>query len=203
MVCYWPIAANDFKSMRSLKEVLFYIRADLFRYRRNGLYGFLGGYWRNPGFRYTFWLRLASFFLHRPLLRLCFLIAELQHRHFGIKFGICIPCDTPIGPGLYIGHHGGIVVNDEAVIGANCNLSQGVTIGMSVRGEREGCPVIGDRVYIGPGAVIIGKVCVGSDVAIGANCVVTKDVPCSGVVAGVPGEVISFKGSKGYINNTL
>ncbi|MFC2064935.1 serine O-acetyltransferase [Chloroflexota bacterium] len=75
-------------------------------------------------------------------------------------------------------------------------------MGKANRGEREGYPVIGDNVYIGPGAKIIGKVHVGNNVAIGANCVVTKDVPDNAVVAGVPGRVISMKGSEGYVENT-
>jgi serine O-acetyltransferase len=63
-------------------------------------------------------------------------------------------------------------------------------------------PVIGDNVYIGPGAKIIGRVNMGSGVAIGANAVVTKDVPDNAVVVGVPAKVISYNGSKGYINKT-
>jgi serine O-acetyltransferase len=57
-------------------------------------------------------------------------------------------------------------------------------------------------VYIGPGAKIIGAVRVGNNVAIGANCVVTKDVPDNAVVVGVPGKIISFRGSQGYVNRT-
>jgi len=63
-------------------------------------------------------------------------------------------------------------------------------------------PEIGDNVYIGPGAKIIGNIKIGNNAAIGANCVVTKDVPENGVVVGVPGRVISFEGSAGYINKT-
>jgi serine O-acetyltransferase len=187
----------------TFKQLFFCIRSDLFRYRRQGFSDFLIAYYKKPGFCFTFWMRLASFFLTKKILRPCFLIAEFQHHRLGIKYGICIPCDTPIGPGLYIGHHGGIVVNDEATIGANCNLSQGITIGMSVRGDRKGCPVLGDRVYVGPGAVIIGKINIGNDVAIGANCVVTKNVKDNSVVVGIPSKVISFNGSEGYINHTL
>lgn len=77
-------------------------------------------------------------------------------------YGISIPYNTRIGSGLYIGHFGGIVVNSEAVIGKNCNIHHGVTIGQANRGDKKGYPVIGDRVFIGPGAVvIIGKVKVG------------------------------------------
>jgi serine O-acetyltransferase len=60
--------------------------------------------------------------------------------------------------------------------------------------------VLGDSVYIGPGAKIVGAVRIGDRVAIGANCVVTKDVPDDSVVVGVPGTVISQEGSAGYIN---
>ena len=75
-------------------------------------------------------------------------------------------------------------------------------MGVANRGERKGYPTIGDNVYIGPGAKLVGKIIVGNNAAIGANCVVTKDVPENGVVVGVPGKVISMNGSVGYINRT-
>ncbi len=123
-------------------------------------------------------------------------------RHYETKFGISISDVVNIGSGLFIGHFGGIVVHDDTVIGRDCNISQGVTIGITNRGERKGVPIIGDRVYIAPGAKIIGGILIGNDAAIGANCVVTKDVPEHAVVVGVPGKVVSDKGSEGYINNT-
>jgi serine O-acetyltransferase len=138
----------------------------------------------------------------QPVLRIFFPIAWLINRHQQIRFGIGISYKTSIGPGLYIGHEGGIVVSELAVIGKNCNLSHQVTIGVSRRGQRAGVPVIGDNVYIGPGAKLFGAIVVGDNVAIGANCVVTRDVPENGVVVGVPGRVISYEGSQGYINNT-
>lgn len=82
------------------------------------------------------------------------------------------------------------------------HLSQQVTIGVVNRGKMKGYPTIGDNVYIGPGAKVIGNVHVGNNVAIGANCVVTKDVPDNAVVVGIPGQVISYEGSTGYINKT-
>ena len=88
------------------------------------------------------------------------------------------------------------------MIGRNCNLSHQVTIGISRRGERAGVPTIGDNVYIGPGAKLFGAISVGDNAAVGANCVVTRDVPEFGVVVGIPGRVISLDGSQGYINNT-
>ena len=56
--------------------------------------------------------------------------------------------------------------------------------------------------FVGPGAKILGAVIIGNNVAIGANCVVVKDVPDNAVVAAGPGEVISYKGSSGYVENT-
>ncbi|MFZ0034638.1 MAG: hypothetical protein WAK60_06590 [Sedimentisphaerales bacterium] len=129
-------------------------------------------------------------------------IARVILHHYTYKYGISIPYRTKVGSGFCIGHFGGIVVSERAVIGKNCNISQGVTLGKANRGKNEGYPIIGDNVYIGPGAKIVGKIRVGNNVAIGANCVVTKDAPDNAVVAGVPGEVISYNGSQGYVNKT-
>ena len=69
-----------------------------------------------------------------------------------------------------------------------------VTIGLKVRGKNRGNPTIGDNVYIAPGVKIFGDIKIGNNVAIGANCVVTKDIPDSSVVVGIPGKVISQEG---------
>jgi len=129
-------------------------------------------------------------------------IVRLLYGHYTFKYGISISPTTPIGSGLYIAHFGGIVVNTDASIGKNCNLSHGITIAQTNRGKRKGVPVIGDNVYIGPGAKIIGRITVGNNVAIGANCVVTRDVPDNAVVVGIPARIISYAGSEGYVNRT-
>jgi serine O-acetyltransferase len=179
-------------------------KSDLYRYSGNsGTRAFLTHYLFSPGYKYTFWMRLCAFLHAQKILKIFFPLAWLIYYRYQIKFGIAISYQENIGPGLYIGHHGGIVTNQYATIGKNCNISHGVTIGVTRRGEFEGIPQIGDNVYIGPGAKIIGKVKVGNNAAIGANCVVTRDVPENGVAVGVPGKVISMDGSKGYINNTI
>jgi serine O-acetyltransferase len=159
----------------------------------------------SDGFKYTFYLRLCRY-LHqrRPgwLFRPLYFIARSVLTHYKYKFGVVIPHSAKIGRGLYIGHIRNIVISDQAVIGDNCNLSQDVTIGQANRGVRKGAAVIGNNVYIGPGAKIVGAVHVGHNVAIGANCVVTKDIPDNAVVVGVPGRVISFEGSKDYVCRT-
>ena len=164
-----------------------------------------GGERFSDGVKYVFYLRLCRYLKSRrpglvfwPLYR----IAMRVFTHYKYKFGCSIPHSTSIGRGLYLGHIRDIVINERAVIGDNCNISQGVTIGQANRGRRKGTPVIGCNVYIGPGAKIVGAVQVGDHVAIGANCVVTDDVPDYAVVVGVPGRVISFEGSAGYVNRT-
>jgi serine O-acetyltransferase len=84
-------------------------------------------------------------------------------------------------------------------LGANCNLSPMVIIGFGAKGGRTGVPTVGDRVYVAPGAKIIGPIVVGSDVAVGANAVVCRDVPEHVTVGGVPAKVISLKGSAPYL----
>jgi serine O-acetyltransferase len=180
------------------------IRSDLWRYTGTcGVAAWLKCFFCIPGFRYTVLLRFYAYARHALWCQLGVRhLTVLLLRHYGIGFGIDISRDTQIGSGLYIGHYGGIVVNSAVVIGNNCNLSHGVTLGQSNRGDRAGCPTIGDNVYIAPGAKVIGRIHVGDHAAIGANAVVVEDVPAGGVVGGVPARVISSGGSEGYINRT-
>ena len=134
----------------------------------------------------------------RPVHYLC---RGLLHR-CAVRYGISIPYNTRVGPGLYVGHYGGIVINHEVVIGRDCNINHGVTLGAKYGGNNPGVPAIGDRVFIGPGAKIIGGITLGDDVAVGANAVVVASVPNRGVVAGIPARLISRKGSSDYVVNT-
>ncbi len=158
---------------------------------------------RRGPFQYNFWLRTCLYARSNAWLKYTvYPFARVMLRRLTFKLGISIPFDTEIGSGFCIGHFGGIFVNRGSVIGKNCNMSQGVTLGKANRGRNQGYPTLGDNVYIGPGAKIIGAVRIGNNVAIGANCVVTKDIPDESVVVGVPGRVISQNGSQGYINRT-
>lgn len=154
-------------------------------------------------FKYTFWMRTCAYTKSNRLLKLLvYPFARLNLFRLGYRFGISIPPVTQIGSGFYIGHFSGIIVSGYSVIGKNCNISQGVTLGQANRGRNAGYPTLGDNVYIGPGAKIVGAVKIGNNVAIGANCVVTRDIPDNSVVVGIPGKVISQDGSEGYVNNT-
>lgn len=94
-------------------------------------------------------------------------------------------CDTKIG-GLYIGHPYAITVNPKATLGCNCNLHKGVTIGQENRGRRRGAPTIGNCVWIGVNATVVGNITVGDDVLIAPNTYVNCDIPSHSVVFGNP-----------------
>lgn len=99
-----------------------------------------------------------------------------------LLFGIRISVNADIGPGLYIAHFGGIFVRCQA--GRNLTVTQDVTIGSKGAGKAGGWPVLGDNIYIGSGAKIIGEIHIGDDVVIGANTTVTVDVPARMRVVG-------------------
>lgn len=177
------------------------IREDLYRIRphKYSLYQLVQGF-RSQGFTYIFFLRKAKsarFLLSKFFYRICL-------RHYTYKYGFQIPYQAQIGPGLYIGHFGTIIVSVNAIIGKNCNLSPGVTIGRDHRGERRGSPSIGDHVWIGTNAVLVGKITVGNNVLIAPNAFVNFDVPDNSIVLGNPGKIIARENpTEGYINNRI
>ena len=117
---------------------------------------------------------------------------------------IQIPCKCKIGKGFYIGHNGRIIINPEAIIGDNCNIATGVTIGQENRGSRKGTPTIGNEVWIGTNAVIVGNIKIGNDVLIAPNSYVNFDVPSHSIVIGNPGKIIHRdNATDGYINNKV
>lgn len=90
------------------------------------------------------------------------------------------------------------------MIGSNCNLHKGVTIGAENRGKRKGCPTIGNCVWIGVNATVVGNVTIGDDVLIAPGAYVNCDVPSHSIVLGNPCKVISRDyTTDGYINNRV
>lgn len=154
----------------------------------------------------TLWIiflyRLSRWARHEcniPVLRVLLRIfCSILRRPIFFLHGTQIDLEADIGPGFYIGHYGGIWIG-PVKMGANCNISQNVTIGVGGRGEYRGIPEIGDNVYIGPGAILFGKIQVGNNVAIGANAVVSKTIPDNGIVAGNPARIVGYEGSKDLI----
>ena len=100
---------------------------------------------------------------------------------------------TEILCGLSIEHHGCIVIHGDSVIGDDCLIRHGVTLGNTGFEDPFGAPTLGNRVQIGAGAKILGRIRVGNGVIIGANAVVTRDVPDNAVVGGVPARTLSIR----------
>lgn len=112
----------------------------------------------------------------------------LLHRSVETITGIGLPKASCIGGGLRIWHFGGIFVHPEVVMGRNCTLRQGVTLGD--KGNGTGAPVVGNNVDFGSGAHVIGPVRVGNDVKVGALAVVVSDVPDGCTVVGNPARIV-------------
>jgi serine O-acetyltransferase len=147
--------------------------------------------------------RFASFIFVKfriPLIRqLLLFLCLLWRKLIEISTGISIPASAKIGSSFYIGHFGGIILNSNTSIGYNCNIGQGVTIGVSGIGDKRGVPIIGNNVFIGVNSVVIGKIVVGNNVLIGACSLVNTDVENNAVMLGVPAKRISQNSSNGYI----
>ena len=177
------------------------IKSDLFRYdKRKGWKGFISGI-HIPGFRYTFLLRKCQQYSKKNPLGVFFRILLY---HYSFKYGFQINPGTNIGEGLYIGHFGTIVVNGNAVIGKNCNLANGVTIGQENRGKRKGAPSIGNHVWIGTNAIVVGKIKIGDNVMIAPNAFVNCDIPSNSIAVGNPVKIIHHpQATNTYIEHVI
>ena len=163
----------------------------------------LGRYGRKPGFYlrvFHYLYRRASFTSFRPLQ----LLYKLIYRLWANRRGLEISGLNPIGGGLYLGHAYNITINPKANIGCNCNIHKGVVIGQANRGKNAGTPTIGDQVWIGINAAIVGNITIGDDVLIAPNTFVNVDVPSHSVVFGNPC-IIKHRdwATEGYINNIV
>ena len=123
-----------------------------------------------------FWKRILT-----PIYWLAFRVVETAT-------GISLPKSAQVGPGLRIWHFGNIFVHPSAVLGANCTLRQGVTIGN--RHEDGLVPCLGDYVELGAYAQILGHVRIGQGARVGAMSVVLQDVPDGAVAVGNPARII-------------
>jgi serine O-acetyltransferase len=182
------------------------LRSDVYRYRASAdWHAFLSAYLEDPGFRFTWYLRKVTFYsANKASWRFpAYLYNRLLLNHHRLKYGFDISPTTKIGPGLYLGHFGGVVISPYAILGENINIAHGVTIGAESRGRRRGAPTLENRVWVGPHAIIVGKITVGAEAMIGPGAYVNFDVPAKALVLGNPGKVVSFPGSAGYVNNTM
>ncbi len=164
---------------------------DLSRYREQGCCG--TDLWLNPAvwavasYRLSNWLyvekptaliRIPLKLLSFVFVKSCVVILEMD-----------LDPQATIGGGLYIGHTGGVHINPGAVLGRNCDVAHRVTIGASAMG-RQGVPTLGDDVYVGTGATLVGKIKIGNGAKIAANTLVMSNVPAGATVMGVPGRIV-------------
>lgn len=150
-------------------------------------------------FVYRFFNAVYRSKLPKILKSVILLFGVLHQKWIEIITGISIPYAATIGHSFYIGHFGSIIINSKSVIGDNCNISQGVTIGVSGRGTKRGVPVIGNNVYMGAHATIAGAITVGDGAVIGANSLVVSTVAPATTVVGVPAVEVSSNNSNDYI----
>lgn len=177
------------------------LREDFARYRAHYDGGFIKPLLLEQGVWAMAQYRLASGIYRSsapPIVKLPgLLFMTLLHKVIEMVTGLSVPYRADIGPGLYLGHFGPTIIHADAKIGAGCNVSQGVTIGISGRGERRGVPILGQRVFVGTHAVVCGRITLGDDVAVAANSLVTRDVEAHTTVMGSPAEVVDRRGSTG------
>lgn len=180
----WQLIASDYKKYKkyggNFISILFFTQ----------------GFWAILQYRFAHFVYQLKIPVLKQILQI---ICMFWQKTIEITTGISIPASAKIGHSFYIGHFGGIILNANTQIGNNCNISQGVTIGVSGLDEKRGVPAIGDNVYMGANCVIAGKITIGDDVLIGACSLVNTDVEASSVMLGVPAIKISANSSKGYI----
>lgn len=149
--------------------------------------------WTRPGFRamatYRFgvWAQgLRGRFLKRAVSRLYLMLHRFVRNHYTIE----VHRTARIGRRVKIAHQGGIVIHRFAQIGDECVIRQNVTLGAASEASHHLGPILGTRVDIGAGAVIIGQVKIGDGARIGPNSVVTMDVPSEATVFGNPMRIL-------------
>lgn len=155
----------------------------------------------SPNLHYIYLFRKAQKYSKTPIINILY---RFILRHYQIKYGFQIYPETQIDEGFYLGHWGAVVINPKTRIGKNCNIAQGVTIAQANRGKNEGVPEIGNEVWIGSNAVIVGNIKIGDNVLIAPNAYVNFDVPANSVVIGNPATITPKENAtEGYINNKV
>ncbi|MFM6191612.1 MAG: serine O-acetyltransferase [Planktothrix sp.] len=155
--------------------------------------------WTKPGFqavvvqRFGVWrMQIKSLIFRAPLS----FFYRMFYRKIRNTYGIELPYTVVLGRRVIVEHQHGIVIHGNSVIGDDCIIRQGVTIGNRYLDQPFEAPKLGKRVNIGAGAKILGNVTIGNDVCIGANAVVISDIPSGQTVVGIPAKIIHSKSSR-------
>jgi serine O-acetyltransferase len=149
--------------------------------------------WTRPGFRavavhrFGNWRMTVGPKLLRAPLSVLYRIAYRRCRNV---YGIELPYTVELWRRVVIEHQGGIVIHGESSIGDDCIIRQNCTLGIRTLDKLRDAPMLGERVNVGAGAVILGAITIGADAQIGANAVVLQDVPAGALAVGVPARIV-------------
>ena len=145
-----------------------------------------------PGLHAVWFHRIAHWFYRRRLYTLARLISHFSRFLTGIE----IHPGARIGRRFFIDHGLGVVIGETTVIGDDCTLYQGVTLGGTGKERGKRHPTLGNGVLVGVGAKVLGAIVVGDNARIGAGAVVVKDVPPNCTVVGIPGRIVVRDGRR-------
>jgi serine O-acetyltransferase len=174
---------NFKKVIVGMKTMTFF--DDLSMYKREKILA--QGFWALQIYRFGhIRYKFSSKLIRYPLGVVHILLNKISEILFGITIGV----EAKIGKRLVIEHFGAIVIHGKTVIGDDCIIRQGVTIGNKTMNKPHDAPTLGNNVNVGAGAKILGKVIIGNNVDIGANAVVINDVPDNYIAVGVPAKLI-------------
>lgn len=144
-------------------------------------------------YKYIKHLRYIEYFKNTKSSKILFLYHWFRYKRLGFKLNFTVYPNT-VGPGFRIYHKGDFVhVKSTCRIGKNCTLLPGVVFGNKYEKEDYGEVFVGDNCYFGLGVKILGSVRIGNNVTVGANSVVTHDIPDNAIVGGIPAKIIRFK----------
>ncbi len=141
-----------------------------------------------PGVHALIWYRVSRFFYR---IKFKF-VARLIMKWARFWTGIEIHPAAKIGKNLFIDHGMGVVIGETAIVGDNCTIYQGATLGGTGKEHNKRHPTLKDNVVVGAGAKVLGNITIGNNVKIGANSVVLKDVPDDCTVVGV-GRIVNAR----------
>jgi serine O-acetyltransferase len=152
------------------------------------------GDWTLPGFRAVAVCRFGQWRMtirFKPLRAPLSVLYRWMYRRCRNGYGIELPYSVQLGRRVVVEHQGAIVVHGNAIIGDDCVLRQGVTLGNRYLERPFEAPILGRRVNVGAGAKVLGRVTIGDDAVIGANSVVLHDVPPGTTVVGIPARPVA------------
>ena len=139
-----------------------------------------------PCFKAMIYYKISHYFYKKKHFLIARYISEKAKR----KTGIEIHPGATIGKGLFIDHGTGVVIGETAIIGDNVTMFHGVTLGGAGKEKGKRHPTVGNNVFIGCGAKLLGNITIGDNAKIGANAVILKDVPQSATAVGIPGRIL-------------